>query len=129
MPDDFDIVSRAYVIQLTLKIANATLYNKLTYDGDMSGAVWAADLMRESAIKLEFLTSQKIVGATSQQNKLTITGNGTAAQSGNIVWTCSPLGLRAGQQVLLNATGVFLADATQTIKISLMNGHTALYTA
>lgn len=125
-PDDLDIVQKAYVLNLTLKVANADLYNRMVYDGSGVVAAWTAEVMKEASFHIEFQSAES-AGSGNHPFSLTIEGNGAAAPGGNVAWSAQPVGLRAGTQVVLNATGVFLADAAQTIQLTLVNEKSTQY--
>jgi hypothetical protein len=118
-PDDFDIVSRAYVLQLALKITDATLYNKVVYDGLGAITGWTSEILKQADFDITFKTAQYIEGTTPYSLK--IEGNGGVAGAGNVAWSAQPVGLRAGSQVIMAVTGIFLADATKAINITLVN--------
>jgi hypothetical protein len=124
-PDDFDIVSRAYVLQLAVKITDSTLYNKVVYDGVGAVSAWSAEILKEADFNIQFNTAQYVEDTTPYSLK--IEGNGGAAGLGNVAWSAQPIGLRAGSQVIMAVTGIFLADATKAINISLVNGKDAAY--
>lgn len=106
-PHSMAITQRAYVLTLGLKIDDATLYSKMMYD-PMGGSTWAAAILREANFKVEF--SSDVEAAAGKPYKFSIAANGASGANANVVWSCQPLGLRAGRQVLLAATGTFLAD-------------------
>ena len=108
-PDAFDITNRTFMVSLTLKINDGTLYKKMSYD-PAGGSAWAAALMREANFKVEFLSD--IEADAGVPYGLTIAGNGQSDADANVVWSASPIGVRAGQQVIMNVTGVFLASPT-----------------
>jgi hypothetical protein len=124
-PDDFDIVSRAYVLQLAVKVTDNALYNKVVYDGLGAVSAWSAEILKEADFNITFNSAQFVTGTTPYSLK--IEGNGGAAGSGNVAWSAQPIGLRAGSQVVMSVTGIFLADATQAIKLTLTNGQSAAY--
>ena len=128
-PDDFDITSRIFAINLTLKITDASLYTKMMYDYSASGATasWAADMLKEGSFKLNFKSNVMAEGLHPYE--LTIAANGSSSNLGNVAWSVTPIGLRPGGQVVINATGMFLADSTLPIAITLTNKHVAAYTA
>jgi len=125
-PDDFAINSRAAVISLLLKIESETLYKKLAYD-PASGSAWVADVMREGSIHLSF--DSDIDAGTDVPYSLQVKGNGLSTSEANIVWTISPIGLRAGKQVTAVVTGTFLASPTaaEAITVELVNKQTTAY--
>lgn len=124
-PDDFDIVSRAYVLNLSVKVTDNSLYNKVMYDGVGAVTTWSAEQLKEADFTIEFKSAQYIEGTTPYSLK--IAGNGGAAGSGNVVWSAQPIGLRAGSQVVMNLTGVFLADAAKVIEVTLVNSKNTQY--
>jgi hypothetical protein len=117
-PDDFDIVSRAFALSLVIKITDATLYSKMMYDPAGADA-WAASIFREARIKLE-LVSDQLAGLATPY-KLTIAANGNAGDAANVMWSAQPISIRAGQQVVMNVTGIFMASATAPITVTLVN--------
>ena len=108
-PDAMDITNRTFVVSLTMKIADGTLYKKMAYD-PAAGNAWAASLMREANFKLTFASD--IEADTGTPYSLTIAGNGQSDETANVVWSASPIGVRAGQQVIMSVTGMFLASPT-----------------
>jgi hypothetical protein len=125
LPDDFDITSRTFALSLVLKITDATLYSKMTYD-PAGGANWTANLMRESRINLSFKGNTPIPGTGDVDYSLKIEADGAAG--GNVVWSAQPIGLRPGAQVLMAVTGLFLQNnTTPPVKITLHNGRSTAY--
>jgi hypothetical protein len=112
-PDAQDITSRAYALSLNVKIDDATLYGKLIYD-PAGGSDWTVNLMREADINIVFKSDVPADAATDPDTdySLTIKANGQNAASGkaNIVWSAQPVGTRAGGQIVMNITGLFLAS-------------------
>ena len=122
-PDDFQITQRVYAVSFQVKIADATLYSKMMYD-PAGGSSWAASLFREANFKLDFLSD--ITMETGFPYGLSIRGNGQTGTNSNIVWSASPVGMRAGKQIVMNVSGMFLADPTAAIKpidMQLFNQH------
>jgi len=121
-PDDFDINSKMFVLSLNIKVTDAALYKKMAYDPAASTA-WVAAMYREADFKLYFASDQ--LAEASIPFNMTIAANGQNAASGNanVVWTCTPLAMRAGRQVLMNVTGTWLGDnaALEPITITLDN--------
>ena len=115
VPQGLDIVSKAFAVQMTIKISDDTLYKKVAYD-PAGGSAWAAAIMREGNFRLSFRSD---VG----QYFLQIQGNGSSDSNANVMWSAAPIGLRAQRQVLMSVTGMFLAPANDThaIKITLVN--------
>ena len=128
-PEDLDIVSRAFILNLTVKIESNTLYNKIQYD-PAAGNAWTADVFKEAAINLSF-DSDVNIGAGTTPYSFQIQANEQAAATGdsNIVWTAQPLDIVAQRQIIMQLQGTFLADplATQPIKLTLVNGRTTAY--
>ena len=126
-PDDFAINSRAAVISLLLKIESETLYKKMAYDPS-SGGSWLADVMREGNIHLAF--DSDVDAGTSEPYRLQFKGNTHSDADANIVWTVSPIGLRAGKQVTAVVTGTFLANPAaghEAITVELTNAQSSTY--
>jgi hypothetical protein len=128
-PEDLDIVSRAFILNLTVKLESSTLYNKIMYD-PAAGAAWTADAFKEAAIELKF-SSDVNAGTSNIPFSFQIDANEQTAASGdsNITWTAQPLDIVAQQQIIMQVQGTFLADplATQPIKLTLVNEHNAAY--
>lgn len=120
-PDSFDISQRAFAISLTLKITDGSLYQKVMYD-PASGNNWTADMLREGDFKLELKSTQMVEAAIPYS--LTIKANNTAD---NVVWSAQPIGLRAGRQVIMNVTGMFLAADTDPVTVELVNDVATAY--
>lgn len=119
-PDAFDINSRAFALTLNLKIDDAALYTKMSYD-PAGGNAWVADLMREANFKLQF-NSNKNIAATTTPYSLVIKGNGQSGNGANVVWTASPVAIRAGRQITMQVTAVFLGVSTgDPIVVELTN--------
>lgn len=118
-PDDFDVVSRAYVLQLAVKVTDSTLYNKVMYDGLGAVTAWSPELLKQANFNIQFNTAAMADGSTPYSLK--IEGNGGDAGAGNVAWSAQPVGLRAGSQVVMALTGIFLADAASPIKMTLVN--------
>ena len=119
-PDAMDITNRTFMVSLTLKIDDGVLYKKMTYD-PTGGNAWAAAMLREANFKVQFLSD--IEAAAGVPYSLTISGNGQSGADANVVWSASPIGVRAGQQVIMNVTGIFLASPTvdTPITVELVN--------
>lgn len=126
-PEDLDIVSRSFILNLTVKIDDSTLYNKIQYD-PAAGSAWTAEVFKEAAITLKF--ESDIMAGGSIPYSFQIDANEQAAATGdsNISWTAQPLEIVAQRQIIMQLQGFFLADplATQPIKLTLVNA-TASY--
>jgi hypothetical protein len=125
-PDDFDINSRAFVITLAMKVTNKTLYEKMAYDAAAGGA-WATAALREGDIAITFKSDQVVEAGTPYSLK--VVANGASGSDANVVWSVSPIALRAGRQVTLVATGTFLADPSGATPITatLVNDQATQY--
>ena len=124
-PDDFDITQRAFSVTFVMKVTDSTLYDKVNYDGEGAVTAWATDMFREGDFLLKF-ESDRNAGTTPTPYSLQIEGNGYsgAANDANVVWSGTPLNLRAGRQVTMAVTGTFLADASgddAPITVTLVN--------
>jgi len=125
-PDDFDITRRAFAINFTVKVTDATLYGNMAYD-PAGGNAWAADILKEANFKMEFKSPVQADVANTVDTSLVIAGNGQTQASGdaNVAWSVAPIGLRSGGNVLMNVSGVFLADprgaGNEPITVSLTN--------
>jgi hypothetical protein len=117
-PDAMDIVQRAFAVNFLVKIDDATLYTKMTYD-PQGGSAWAAGLFREGSFAIELVSDIMADGTTPYS--LSITGNGQSGAGANVVWSAAPVGSRAGQQITMAVTGVFLASETAPITAELVN--------
>jgi len=128
-PEDLDIVSRSFVLNLTVKIEDNTLYNKINYD-PAAGASWAADVFKESNILLRFRSDTNVgAGTTPYEFKIEANGQTQASTNANISWTAQPLEIVAQRQIIMQLQGFFLADplAVQPIKLTLVNAKTTAY--
>jgi hypothetical protein len=125
-PDDFDINSRAFSLSLVLKIADKTLYNKMSYD-PADGAAWTAEIFREANFLLEFVSDQE--AEVGIPYSMTIAANGQTGSQANVAWSVTPVALKAGRQVTIVATGTFLADPTggEPVTATLVNAHATQY--
>lgn len=127
-PDDFDIVSRAFAISLVLKITDATLYSKMNYDPTGVGSDWVAKMFREGAFKLNLVSD--IEASAGVPYSLAIKGNGLSGDDANVVWSANPIGIRAGKQIIMAVTGLFIASPTAAAPISIeLTNKTASYAA
>jgi hypothetical protein len=127
-PDDVDVVTRSFSMNLVLKIVDATLYSKIMYD-PAAGSAWVAGLYKEGQISIKF-SSDKLVGScVTTKHSILISGHTTEE---NIIWTAQPIAVRAGRQVIMNVTGTFVAntDGNSPISITVVNEDTTTaYTA
>lgn len=112
-PEGLDIVSRAYMLDLIVKVKDETLYRKMMYDAN-GAATWAASIFREANFNFEFRSD---VG----QYFLKVEGNGSSSANANVAWSAQPVATRAQRQVVMRVSGMFLADASQPIKVTLNN--------
>lgn len=119
-PDAFDITQRAFALQMSVKIEAGDLYTKMMYD-PAGGAAWVAQVMREASFVLKF--DSPVEAAPSEPYSFSIAANGESGADANVVWTCQPIVLQAGRNIMLNITGTFLADplAGDPITLSLTN--------
>jgi hypothetical protein len=127
-PDDFDVVSRSFSVNMVCKIVDATLYSKIMYDA-LGTSAWVANLFKEGQFSLKFSSDQLVGACTTTKHSVTITGHAT---EDNIVWTAQPIAVRAGHQVILNVTGTFIAPSDQSspITVTVVNEDTTTaYTA
>jgi hypothetical protein len=116
-PDAMDITSRSFAVQLAIKITDADLYSKMMYD-PAGGTAWTTNLLREGKVKLSFVSDMEY--DEGKPYKLEIEANGQDGDAGNVVWSAQPIGLRAGRQVVMAVTGIFLAG-TDPITATLYN--------
>jgi len=125
-PDDQQVAARSLSLSLVVKIVDATLYSKVMYDS-AGGSAWTASMMREANINMNIQSDQ--LADTGKPYNLVINANGNSGATANIIWACSPIGLRAGKQVIMSMNGMIVADPTVTnkpISIKLTN-KTATY--
>jgi hypothetical protein len=131
VPDDMELVQRAIILQMRVKVSdNGTLYKKMAYD-KAGGAAWAANILKEGDIDIH-VSSDVVAGAAagSSPHTLSIAANGESGDDGNVAFSVAPIGLRAGGQVTMNVTGMFLADPTglaEPIAITLKNNVSTQY--
>lgn len=114
-PQGLDIVSRAFMLTLNVKIKDATLYKKMQYD-PAGGLNWTASIFKEAKIDLGFRSD---VG----QYEFKVAANGNSGADANVAWSATPISLRAQRQVVMQVTGMFLASPTAAdpIAITLIN--------
>jgi hypothetical protein len=131
-PDAFDITSRSFAMNLTVKVAdNGVLYKKMMYD-PAAGSSWMANIMREGNIKI-LLNSDQYADTAGANDpfSLMIEANGQSGASSNVYWSASPIGLRAGRQLVMAVSAVFVADprgsAFDPVKVTLVNQHSTQY--
>ena len=124
-PDAFDINQKAFAFQFNVKISDSALYSKVTYD-PAAGNAWVADMLKEADIV--FTMASNVEAEAGVPHSITIEANGDTQASGtaNIAWSATPLGLRAGRQVVMSLTGTFLADSTGApITVTVVNTEAA----
>lgn len=119
-PEGLDIVSRSFALQLIVKINDADLYTKMTYD-PANGNAWVASLFKEANIKLEFSSDRDaavVKGSTATSNarsyKFSLAANGSSGDNANIFWSAAPLSIRAQRQMVMMVTGQIMASPTVT---------------
>jgi hypothetical protein len=126
--DDLEITQKAFAISLTAKVNDGALYKQLLYDKDAGGSGWIANILREGDFLLEFASDQVADPTNSVPYSLTIAGNGQAGDAGNVVWSATPIAMRAGRPLTIQITGTFLADDTyDPITVSLVNQESTQY--
>jgi hypothetical protein len=106
-PQNLSVTQRAYALSLMIKIDDATLYKKIMYD-PAGGSSWVASILREANFTLSFASDQ--LAAVGKPYSFSIAANGASGSGANVAWSCQPLGIKAGRQIMLAATGTFLAD-------------------
>jgi hypothetical protein len=134
-PDDFALVQRSIILQMRVKFDASTggaLYKKLAYEpvaGSPEG--WAASVFKEGRILIESKSDMYSGTApASRPHSLKIEANGQTAGAGNVFFSVEPIALRAGSQIMMNITAMFMADPTGTnepIKITLINNYNTQY--
>lgn len=131
-PEDLDMNSRFVSVTFGVKVTSASLYDQMTYD-PAGGAAWAAQMLREASFKILF--ASPTLADVGYPYSLEIKGNAQTEAGGdaNVVWSMSPIALRAGRQVTATITGTFLANpstylgANPPIQIELINKQVAAY--
>jgi hypothetical protein len=131
-PDAMDITSRSFALNMTVKVAdNGVLYKKMMYD-PAGGNAWLSNIFREGKIKILLNSDQyaDTAGANTPYS-LQIEANGQSGASSNVYWSCAPIGLRAGRQLVMAVSAVFTADPrglnNDPIKITLVNQRSTQY--
>ncbi|HZW04634.1 MAG TPA: phage tail tube protein [Anaerolineaceae bacterium] len=121
-PDAQDITSRAYSLTLNVKIDDASLYSKMLYD-PAGGEAWVAKLFREGNFEVKLATDVLVGTGTPSEQYLAIRANGQSGEAANVVWSARQIGTRAGRQLMLSVTGLFLATshANGPITLELVN--------
>ena len=81
-------------------------------------------MFKEANLDISFVSD--VTAKTAVPFSLGIQANAQAAATGNsnIAWTAQPLSLRAGKQIVMGITGMFLADPSGTldpITVTLVN--------
>ncbi len=117
-PEAFDITQRAYMLQLAVKISDASLFTKIQYD-PAGGSAWVASMFKEADIRLDFASPQ--LAAPGKPFSFAIKANAQNAASGkaNIAWTAAPISMQAGRNILMNLVGTVLADPDGSSPVSL----------
>jgi hypothetical protein len=128
VPDDFQINQRAFSITMAVKIVDATLYDKMNYDAN-GGCAWAANILREADIKLLFNSDQLAYTAYPYSLNVKASGCNQASGYANVIWSATPIALRAGRQVTMAITGVFIGalEADPPIQVELVNKQATCY--
>jgi hypothetical protein len=126
-PDDLDIVSKSFMIQMAVKISDGDLYTKMMIDPD-GGNAWVAEIFKEADFKLEFSSDQEAASGVPYKISIAANGENQASGDANVAWSAQPVSVRAGRNLIMNVTGTFLADplAGDPISVELTN-QTASY--
>ena len=129
-PDDFSINQRTYVFNLVCKVEDAVLYNKANYDPD-NGAAWTAEMFQEAYLDIQF--DSDIEADTGVPYSINLNANAQTAASGdaNVYWSAQTIGLRAGGQVIVALTGIFVRgpSGNEPITATLVNTKATAYDA
>jgi len=120
-PDDFDIVSRAFSVTMTMKLIDQDLYEKMAYD-PAQGGTWLADIFKEGGVTIQFDATQEYDTGKPYRIKVIFD-----AANDNVAWSITPIALRAGRQILMTVTGTVLASAAEPIQVELYNDVSAKY--
>lgn len=118
VPDGLDIQNRSVMLSMLVKVTDDVLFTKMAYD-PAAGSAWAAEVFKEANLNFVFNSDQE--ADTAVPYSLTVTANGNSGDTANVVWSCRPIGLRAGRQVTMQVNGLFLADATLPVQVDLVN--------
>lgn len=125
-PDDIEMVSRAIVMQATVK-ADADLYTQLMYDS-AGGNNWTTGILKDASLSMSFESTEVITGATKYSLEFHANEE-AAAGTPNIAWSVEPVVLRGNRQVLMNVTATVLADnasyADGPFSVKLVNTRTS----
>jgi hypothetical protein len=125
-PAALDIVSKSFMVNLTVKVEDEELYTQMMYNKGYVGSTNLAQAWVANILKAGFnlvLSSDQYISATvpTQFYSLAVQADGNTGDSSNVYWTASPIGLRAQRQVIMNLTGVVTASSTSPIKFTLYN--------
>jgi len=122
-PDGLDLVSRQITVSLLIKIADATLYNKMSYD-PANGSAWLASVLQDGDLSIHFKASKTYDTAKPYALKFQANGRTQAQADGNIAWTVAPISLQSGKLVTAMVTGTVLKNAHDTaspVSVELYN--------
>ena len=126
-PDDFDINQRAFALTMVVNTTDKVLYNKMNYD-PADGAAWVSEVYREADIGLQF--DSDIEADTGYPFSVEVLANAQSDADANVLWTATPISMRAGRQLTFAVTGTFVADpdgAHEPITVNLINTNSAGY--
>jgi hypothetical protein len=126
-PDGIDLVSRQVSISLLMKVADATLYNKMSYDPS-NGAAWVASALKDGDIVIHFKSSKTYDTNKPYALKFAANSQTQASGNGNIAWTVAPISLQSGKLVTMMVTGTVLKnafDSASPVSIELYNNSAA----
>lgn len=126
-PDDFDINQRAFALTMVVKTTDKVLYNKMNYD-PADGAAWVAEVYREGDIGLKF--ESDVEADTSYPYSIEVLANAQSGADSNVLWTATPISMRAGRQLTIAVTGTFIADPQGTyepVTVNLINQQSTQY--
>lgn len=135
-PEGLEIVNRSFGVNLVVKIPDEKLYKMMMYNPGSANA-WAAEIMREARMALEFKSDQdaatvKKVGDVSDARpySIKIDGNNLGGDQANVAWAMAPISTRAQRQVVAQLSGTFMASpdgASAPITITLVNRKAGTY--
>lgn len=126
-PDDFDINQRAFALTMVVKTTDKVLYNKMNYD-PADGAAWVAEVYREGDIGLQF--DSDVEADTGYPYSIEVLANAQSDADANVLWTATPISMRAGRQLTFAVTGTFVADpdaAHEPVTVNLINTNSVGY--
>lgn len=109
-PDDIELTARGVVVSATVKV-NKALYEKMMYDPAQGGS-WQPDILKEADLNIKFQTASDVGGSQPYEVSFHFNGDNQASGTANVAWSVQPVALMGARQVLMQVTGMVLADTT-----------------